>query len=55
MNSSHLFLAILGVSAIALSYWGLINWLSGGSGAGLPSLLIGALVVYLAQRKLLHE
>ena len=52
MNSSHLFLATLGILAVALSYWGLINWLTEGSEAGLPALLLRVLVVYLTQHKL---
>ncbi len=55
MTCPHVILAILGVSAIALSYWGLINWLTEGSGVGLPALLLGVLVVYLTQHKLFHE
>lgn len=55
MTCPHIILAILGVSAIALSYWGLINWLTEGSGAGLPALLLGGMAAYLTQRKLLHE
>ena len=51
----HLSLATLGICSIALSYYGLINWVNRSSPMGLPCLLLGGSLVYLVQKQLFHS